>query len=428
MPRPPLPFRLKAPDTKVLEALVHCGVQPVRVVVRALALLALHRGDSAPGVAVAVRLSPQADPSNHAESHHMTRFSTSALLLAILAMTASGQARPVRYDVDRTPFVEVGGDGTRGDPILTTVFGATKTANGFVVAESRSSSLLFLDAKGKVVRTVGRQGQGPGEFNGGIFVSRCAGDSIFAWDSRTMRISVFTASGVYARQIPAFAARFACSRANVIALLLRPRDIPGRSGGAVERISPVTLIDLKGDSLGGVAAVPATANQMFGPAPSIAVRGEELYVGTGRQPSIDVYDRRGRPLRRITFPSRPVPISTAAFEGAVEELLDAGRLVGEQRAQQRAALLKRGFPPEYPPYRLIAVAPNGMVWLLTSQMRDSVAHLRAVSDNGNVVAEVDLPGENAWLLEAGDDYLLLSYVNAEGDMRVGAFRVRRRAG
>ena len=44
MPRPPLPFRLKATDAKALELLVHSGVQPVRVVVRALALLALHRG------------------------------------------------------------------------------------------------------------------------------------------------------------------------------------------------------------------------------------------------------------------------------------------------------------------------------------------------------------------------------------------------
>ena len=60
MPRPPLPFRLQAKDTQVLDALVHHGVQPVRVVVRALALLALDRGDSAPTVATAVRLSPQA--------------------------------------------------------------------------------------------------------------------------------------------------------------------------------------------------------------------------------------------------------------------------------------------------------------------------------------------------------------------------------
>ena len=60
MPRPPLRFRLKASDVPLLDALVQGGVQPVRVVLRALALLALHRGESAPVVGVTVRLSPQA--------------------------------------------------------------------------------------------------------------------------------------------------------------------------------------------------------------------------------------------------------------------------------------------------------------------------------------------------------------------------------
>ena len=60
MPRPPLHFRLKASDVATLDALVDGGVQSVRVVLRALALLALHRGESAPVVAEMVRLSPQA--------------------------------------------------------------------------------------------------------------------------------------------------------------------------------------------------------------------------------------------------------------------------------------------------------------------------------------------------------------------------------
>ena len=58
MPRPPLPFRLRAQDRRALEALLRGGVQQVRVVVRAMALLQLGRGDSAPHVAEAVRLTP----------------------------------------------------------------------------------------------------------------------------------------------------------------------------------------------------------------------------------------------------------------------------------------------------------------------------------------------------------------------------------
>ncbi len=60
MPRPPLRFRLKSQDAKELDALLHGGVQQVRVVLRALALLHLHRGASAPEVAQLVQLTPQA--------------------------------------------------------------------------------------------------------------------------------------------------------------------------------------------------------------------------------------------------------------------------------------------------------------------------------------------------------------------------------
>ena len=60
MPRPPLPFRLRAQDAKELEGLLHGGVQQVRVVLRALALRHLHGGASAPDVARLVPLTPQA--------------------------------------------------------------------------------------------------------------------------------------------------------------------------------------------------------------------------------------------------------------------------------------------------------------------------------------------------------------------------------
>ena len=60
MPRPPLPFRLKAHDVKALDELLHGGVQQVRVVLRALALLQLDRGASAPVAAETVRWTPQA--------------------------------------------------------------------------------------------------------------------------------------------------------------------------------------------------------------------------------------------------------------------------------------------------------------------------------------------------------------------------------
>ena len=60
MARPPLPFRLAPRDQRALTQLVKGGVQQVRVVVRALALLHLGKGASAPQVAQVLMLTPQA--------------------------------------------------------------------------------------------------------------------------------------------------------------------------------------------------------------------------------------------------------------------------------------------------------------------------------------------------------------------------------
>ena len=47
MPRPPLSFRLVPADRRTLDALLQGGVQPVRVELRSLAVLALDRGERA---------------------------------------------------------------------------------------------------------------------------------------------------------------------------------------------------------------------------------------------------------------------------------------------------------------------------------------------------------------------------------------------
>lgn len=60
MARPPLPFELTPRDRRALTRMVKGGIQQVRVVVRALALLHLARGISAPQVAQRVLLTPQA--------------------------------------------------------------------------------------------------------------------------------------------------------------------------------------------------------------------------------------------------------------------------------------------------------------------------------------------------------------------------------
>ena len=60
MARPPKPFQLKSQDKKELNRMLGGGIQQVRVVLRALALLQLDAGISAPKVSQTVPFAPQA--------------------------------------------------------------------------------------------------------------------------------------------------------------------------------------------------------------------------------------------------------------------------------------------------------------------------------------------------------------------------------
>jgi putative transposase len=60
MGRPSLRIEVSSKDQKTLQKLVSAGVQQVRVVLRALALLQLAKGVSAPHIATMVPLTPQA--------------------------------------------------------------------------------------------------------------------------------------------------------------------------------------------------------------------------------------------------------------------------------------------------------------------------------------------------------------------------------
>jgi putative transposase len=60
MTRPPLRIKVKTKDQKELRKMLSGGVQQVRVVLRAVALLQLTKGVSAPRVASVIPLTPQA--------------------------------------------------------------------------------------------------------------------------------------------------------------------------------------------------------------------------------------------------------------------------------------------------------------------------------------------------------------------------------
>lgn len=98
------------------------------------------------------------------------------------------------WTVDETPTVQIGEAAGEGPD----VFGRVTTVNlkpddGIVVADELAGELRTFSLDGAHLGSVGRTGEGPGEFNGSASVVRVAGDSTFVWDGRSQRLSIFVA-------------------------------------------------------------------------------------------------------------------------------------------------------------------------------------------------------------------------------------------
>jgi len=75
-------------------------------------------------------------------------------------------------------------------------------ANRIWLFDYQSNRLFLFDSTGKLVRRIGRQGQGPGEFASGSGLVTLPDTGAAIWDARNARISFFTSNGDFRTSWP----------------------------------------------------------------------------------------------------------------------------------------------------------------------------------------------------------------------------------
>lgn len=105
-----------------------------------------------------------------------------------------------RWHLDPSSQVVIGGDGTGIE--LFGVSAALQSSDGrIVVADGGNHRLLFFDANGALMDSVGGEGEGPGEFKQITFLARVRADSLVVWDRSLRRISMLDSHGRFGRTI-----------------------------------------------------------------------------------------------------------------------------------------------------------------------------------------------------------------------------------
>ena len=117
----------------------------------------------------------------------------------------SAGVRVVSYDLTNTavdPYATVGDHDLEigvldGNPAytFTGILDVRTRHDGSVLVSDAGGEIRIYGDDGLHLRTLGRRGDGPGEFATGPSIVGLAGDTVFAWDSRRRRVTAFSDQG-----------------------------------------------------------------------------------------------------------------------------------------------------------------------------------------------------------------------------------------
>jgi len=393
----------------------------------------------------------------------MSRVSAGIRTIGLVAVVLSGAAcsagdeQPATHDPAGVPirraatsptFSVTGGPSPGGDSIFfyQVVHGAFVEEGVAISLASGGSRIIVLDPAGRVLRTLGPPGSGPGEF-GGITGLHSAGERLLVWDSRNARVTTFGKDGT----AEAFALRApeALSvgvfddgtlvtaplprpltrtqtedlvRTGARAALGEPRRLASWSPsgaaagvilGAPERGPHYFSVDF----LDGDRVVSSTFSPYAGclPRPLEAVAGELLLVADPEAGSVFAIDRENnRKLLASSFRRNPV---TEEAVTSVERWMERtavsmnGRGMRGPTEQSRSETLERagrvGEPLRSVWSRLLVNRGAHEVWLLraTCNSESPVDVWDIVSIDGGTTATAELPSNLRVLAVDGDRVL-----------------------
>jgi hypothetical protein len=340
----------------------------------------------------------------------------------------SGATASGTIEVESSPSVILPADATDDRALIGFAVGGTQLSDGSVIiADKYDRSIRTFDRSGHFVRSTGRRGGGPGEFQTITWLGRCGRDSIFVWDDAQYRMSVFDNGGRFARSghLEGAPIIIACSPSRQFATLLSPGRPSGASASSQRLTSRLLLDDARGDSIWSLSNVYIGQSRPLSTVTRIALGDQRLYVGTGDSAYVDEYDLQGHKITAFKVGDSLRTPTTHQYESAIDRLLS--QLPGAPSARQAAKKMMLAIPmPAYlPPYTGLFVDSGGSLWVVISVAGDDKTEIRIYDSAGNIVGTVSLPLEMR-ILEIGDEHILGAYEDEGGQEHVAVYRYRRR--
>jgi hypothetical protein len=383
--------------------------------------------------------------SESAESLLVTSEVVDSAGVRIVTNRAPAWSTGAAWSVDSTPRVSIGV--VEGDEayMLFRVSSATRLANGSVaIGNSGTREVRVYGPDGTHVRTIGRDGDGPGEFRAVSQLYASSGDTLVVWDGTAFRISRFDSDGELVGEQPIDRGKllptFKMPLVRLSLRVLRNGELMGDlnymgNSGAESDPAPGTYfrpqvavvraaVDLsRWDTIGMQAGMenaqfmtggPMGVLPMFPPYQRSAVlttgdRSSRICAGDQSTAEISCYAPDGA-RTSIRWPATPLPVSAGEIDAWREQRIEALTRSGEQGIDVRKMVMSTPVPETREPYDRIFLDLPGNLWvehappLLDAEDPAPAIGMSVFDADGRWLGDVTLPPMTP--LEIGDDYVI----------------------
>ncbi len=291
-----------------------------------------------------------------------------------------------------------------------------------VVVDAEARRLLLFDAKGTLLKVMGRRGAGPGEFRNVASVTLLPGDSILTFDTSLRRLTVWHPDNGYVRSMPvggtsleswpADAWLWQGGRLVVLQLSITPQEAipPGAGVRRWPMRARLTLQDASGRALGSSPEFDGMYTGLyergdtrlpFSNQPFAAVARDRVYFGPGASFALAYLNSDFVPAGELRWPSHRENLTPAEVQAVKAEAvaLAAGRVPPDQAARPfEINFAAQILPKERPAIGRVFVDHEDRLWVerfeatrLGSRIQKAGDRWTVLSRDGAPVARLRIP-------------------------------------
>jgi hypothetical protein len=350
------------------------------------------------------------------------------------------------WRIDSAPLLEIGVESGEEPYQLNRVFDALRLPDGSVlVGNSGSGEIRVFDASGRFVRSIGRRGNGPGEFGelSSVRFNRTEDGSLLGYDGGNLRVHHFDSSGTYVRTVRIESTaeglrafyQGVFSDGSWLTLALQPElnNEPGvylrstqqfvRFGGDGKPIKSLRQVEGRTRFVHAFGSITHFPFVPFTAEPLARAAGDRLLVVAGGAPEVEERDLEGR-LVRVMRPAIAL-LRTADAYARYRDASLAG-MDSTQRAQYEHFYgLSHPLPEFVPAFQGLLVDDKSNTWLERYRMPgETDSRWEVVGANGRWLGQVAAPSR-VRLFQVGVDFVLGRHLDSLGVERIRVYALRK---